>query len=289
MWKFGRLDLVFRLPCISKIVQDGNRFGNQRHDHVPNTSQWSKHRSAAGFQNSAKGAKTRSAESFQPCHKMRQVQPSDGPLQRSPAPTPGHAGNTRATCRGIVDNASASPAAHKRMTGKSLLDVFGGSGFLTKAIHHLGLLGYLLDTNFSLRYDVTQSFVLTRIRRVSARKCVAGLISPPCGFSDLHAETWAGICAPYFSQVCCDRRALQCCRSKARSFNNFRTTFRALAHHVTKAALPSCLALAMLLATKARRFQRTRPFRGMGDDSLVASKDVAMGVIGLAPNGNQIQ
>ena len=36
----------------------------------------------------------------------------------SPAPTPEQAGNTRATCRGIVDKATASPAAQKFMTGK---------------------------------------------------------------------------------------------------------------------------------------------------------------------------
>ena len=48
-----------------------------------------------------------------------------------------HAGNTRATYRCIVDQPSASLVAHKRMTGKYLLDAFGGSGFLAKATHHL--------------------------------------------------------------------------------------------------------------------------------------------------------
>ena len=53
----------------------------------------------------------------------------------SPAPSPKQAGNTRTTCRGIVDRTSASPAAHKRMAGKFLIDVFGGDGFLTEATH----------------------------------------------------------------------------------------------------------------------------------------------------------
>ena len=37
-------------------------------------------------------------------------------------PTPRQAGNTRATRRGTVDKATASPAAHKNMTGKYMLD-----------------------------------------------------------------------------------------------------------------------------------------------------------------------
>ena len=56
----------------------------------------------------------------------------------------------------------------------------GGSGFLTKATQHLGLRGYVLDTKFGPRYDVTQPLVLTRIRQdVSAGKCVSGMISLP--------------------------------------------------------------------------------------------------------------
>ena len=71
-------------------------------------------------------------------------------------------------------------AAHKRVTGKCMLDVFGGSGFLAKATNHLGLRGYVLDTGVGPRYDVTKPLVLTSIRQdVSAGTCVAGMISPP--------------------------------------------------------------------------------------------------------------
>ena len=56
--KSGRDHLEFRLPCRSKMVQDCNRrFGTHRFDHVPNTSQWSWHRSGAGIQHSARSAK----------------------------------------------------------------------------------------------------------------------------------------------------------------------------------------------------------------------------------------
>ena len=87
-----------------------------------------------------------------------------------------HIGNTRVPCRGVVDKA----VVHKRMTGKYMLDVFGGSGFVAKATSHLGLRGYVFDTKFGPKYDVTQHRTLTRIRQnVSARKCVAGMISLP--------------------------------------------------------------------------------------------------------------
>ena len=58
----------------------------------------------------------------------------------------------------MLCKATASPAARKRMTGDTLIDVFGGSGFLGKATNHLGLRGYVLDTQFGLRYDATQPF-----------------------------------------------------------------------------------------------------------------------------------
>ena len=51
----------------------------------------------------------------------------------------------------MVDKAAASLAAHKRMTGYVyiyVLDVLGGSGFLTKAINQIGLRGCVLDTKF---------------------------------------------------------------------------------------------------------------------------------------------
>ena len=75
--------------------------------YVPNTSQWSQHRSSARFQNSARNAKTRSVESVQQCQKIRQKQTPGGRLPLSPVPTPKQAGNTRATCRGIVDKGTA--------------------------------------------------------------------------------------------------------------------------------------------------------------------------------------
>ena len=43
-------------------------------DIVPNTPQWSQHRSGDQFQNSARSAKARSVESVQQCHKIRQKQ-----------------------------------------------------------------------------------------------------------------------------------------------------------------------------------------------------------------------
>ena len=66
------------------------------------------------------------------------------------------------------------------MTGKFMLDVFGGDDFLTMAANLLGLRGNVLDTKFGPKYDVSQPVVLTSIRQdVSAGKCVAGMISPP--------------------------------------------------------------------------------------------------------------
>ena len=93
VWKYGRSDVECRLPCSSKIVQDGNRrFGTQRHDHVPNMSQWSQHRSGAGVQSSAKGATTRSEECFQLYRKIRHEESLGGRLPLSSAPTPRQAG-----------------------------------------------------------------------------------------------------------------------------------------------------------------------------------------------------
>ena len=130
-----------------------------------------------GFQHCARSAKTRSV----------------APLSPSPAP---QAGNTRATSRGIVDMATSGPPGHRRTTGEYLLDVFGGSGFLSKATNHLGLRCHVLDTKFGPRYDVTQSLVLTRIRHdVSAGKCVEGMV-----FSS--TTTQLVLFHSYFRQCC---------------------------------------------------------------------------------------
>ena len=92
-----------------------------------------------------------------------------------------------------MDKATAGPAVHKRITGECMPDVIGGSGFLAEAANRLGLRGYVLDTEFGPRYDVTKSLVRTRTRQdVSAGKCVAGMISPPrwsCACVDRRAES----------------------------------------------------------------------------------------------------
>ena len=51
------------------------------------------------------------------CRKIRQHQSSASRLPLSRSPAPKEVGNSRATCWGIVDEASASPAVHNRMTG----------------------------------------------------------------------------------------------------------------------------------------------------------------------------
>ena len=176
--KSGRKNLEFRLPCSSKNIQECNRrFGTQRHDYVPNAPQWSQHRSGARFQDFARSAETKSVESVQQCHKTRQKQSSGDRLPLSP---PKQAGNTRATCRGIVNKAIASRAAHKRITGACIIDVFGGDGFLTKATNLLGLRGHALDTKVgpSIRRDRAHCFSRIRLD-VTVGKCVARKISPP--------------------------------------------------------------------------------------------------------------
>ena len=73
---------------------------------------------------------------------MRSVAP------HSPSPAAKQVGNTRATCRSVIDKTIPSPAVHKRMTRNNFRDVFGGPGFLSKATNHLGPRSYVLDTKF---------------------------------------------------------------------------------------------------------------------------------------------
>ena len=117
---------------------------------------------------------------------------------------PKQAVNTCTTCRGIVDKATASPSAQKRMTGKYMLDVFGGPGFLATASNHLGLSGYVLDTKFGPRYVVTKPFVLTRIRQdVSAGKM--------CRRNDFTSTTTHFVLSQSCFRQCCHRTVASSC------------------------------------------------------------------------------
>ena len=218
---------------------------------------------------------------------------------------------TRATCRGIVDKATADPAVHKRMTAKYMLDVFGGSGILTKVTCHLGLLGYVLNTKFGSRYDVTKLF---------DGQCVAGMISPPLHHTGCHPKVM-GASAPIatcFIVGFSNTRVIRGCGTYGRSRNSSRSLglgpggflylrvsvqesnviftvmlasvlgqvdvavfsmnnifIQKLPDHRRDHTRPLRLsfALAMVLTMNARRFQRTHSFRGMGDYSVSASKD----------------
>ena len=78
-----------------------------------------------------------------------------------------------------MDKATANLAAHRRMPGKYVLEVFGGRGYVAKASNHVGLRGDVLDTKFGPKGDVTKPLAVTRIRQnVSAGNCVVGVISP---------------------------------------------------------------------------------------------------------------
>ena len=119
--KSGVTNLEFRLPCSSKHIQDCNRhFGTQRHDYVP--SIW------CAVSELCKKCSDEVSGTLSGTTKKKQS--SGGRLALSPAPTPKQTGNTRAT---------ASPTAHKCMTGQYMLDMFGGFGFGTKATNQLGL------------------------------------------------------------------------------------------------------------------------------------------------------
>ena len=111
----GGENLEFRLFCSSMDVQDCKRhFGTQRNDHAPNAPQWSQHRSGARFHNSAKVQTRGQWEAFSSVTRFDK----SGRLAahyHSLAPAPRKAGNTHATCRAFVDNATTSLGAHNCM------------------------------------------------------------------------------------------------------------------------------------------------------------------------------
>ena len=59
------------------------------------------------------------------------------------------------------------------MTGKSLIDVFGGSGFLSQATNHLGLRGCVFDTKFGPKYDVSKPMFSPEVDRTSPLESVS--------------------------------------------------------------------------------------------------------------------
>ena len=255
-------------------------------------------------------------KSFQQCHKIRHEQPPGGRLPLSPAPTPKQAGDSRATCRGTVDRATASPPTHKRMAGKFLFDVFGGNDFLTRTTNRLGLRGYVLDTKFGARYDASQRLVLTRIRQdISAGKRIAGMISPPRQHTSCSPKVISPSAAtahlfhrarrPWILEHPCDSwfwdvpkiqtlatqprtawaPADSCILGSPCSKRTFflvgtpRSECFSSGNHTRHPRL--FFALAMVLTMNAR-FQRTHPLSGVGS-SLNASKEIGMGVTDLTP------
>ena len=57
--------------------------------------------------------------------------------------------------------------------GKYFIDVFGGSGFLFQATNHWGLRGYVLDTKFRPKYDVTQPLFSPEFDKTSPLEIVS--------------------------------------------------------------------------------------------------------------------
>ena len=161
VWKCGRADLVFRLPCSSKIVQDGNqRFGTQRHDPVPNTSQWSQHRSGPGFQNFAKSAKNEVSGRLSAVSQ----------------------GTTRAVVCWKHSRTRAEVLLTEQLQVRRLTNARLDSICLTysvdlaswqKVTNHSGLCGCVLETEFGPKCDETQPLVLTEFDKTSPLESVS--------------------------------------------------------------------------------------------------------------------
>ena len=95
----------------------------------------------------------KSAKNFQSCRNIRQKQPSGSQLPLPHSHVSKQTVNTRAKCR------STNQPAHKRLTGKFLVNVFGGTGDLFKMTDHLR--GYVLDA--ALYASGTQEHTLLNV------------------------------------------------------------------------------------------------------------------------------
>ena len=147
----GGGNLEFRLLCSSKDAQDSNgRFGTPRLDHVPNTSQRGQHRSVARFQDSEKFKHEVSGELSAVSQDSTKAVVWQPTTTLSLSHDPKQAGNNLATCRGDCWHRTVvSAPAHKRMTGKQVIDVFGGSGAHGKSDESLWVcVASVLDTKF---------------------------------------------------------------------------------------------------------------------------------------------
>ena len=105
-------------------------------------------------------------ESVQQCRKIREKQSSGKRLPLPVHHAPKQTGNTRATCRGIMGRTFVHPPAHKRITGKYMLDIFGGTGCLAEKTNHLGFRGAVLNTKFRSKMRRKNDFTSTTTHSV---------------------------------------------------------------------------------------------------------------------------
>ena len=192
----------------------------------------------------------------------------------------------RPLCNRLEVLLTASPAAHKRMIGKSMVDVFGRNDALTKATHWLGLRGHVLVAKVGPSWDV--SWIIRQ--DVSAEKCVAGMVSPPLQHASSSSKVISASSAiANLLGSPCRRRTLFLVGNEIRTVLLARVLEQedvaaCLDKHVHPKAsasrsechpsrdhtrLPRLFsALAMVLTMNARRFLRTHPLHKMGDCSL---------------------
>ena len=143
--------------------------------------------------NRAHGTKsTRGRILSQHCHKIRQKQSC------WPATT-----LSRATCRGILDEATAIQQLTSVCLESTCL-TSSGIWFHRKKRHHLGMRGHLLDTKLGPWYDVTRPLVLTRIRQDVLRWNM-------CRKDDFISTTTHFVLSPNYFRQCLHRKLAASC------------------------------------------------------------------------------
>ena len=138
-WSGSEISTTLQQQECSRL--QNRHFGSQRHGHAQTRHSGASIDPVRGFrtlQEVQRRGQWKAFSSFTRYHKSSRLAADYHSL---PCPFRDRLETSRATCQGIVDKATASLAAHKRITGKCMIDVFGGSGFLTKATNHSGLRG----------------------------------------------------------------------------------------------------------------------------------------------------
>ena len=199
-WKPAAVGL--RVLRLSELLQPGGQSAPVARLSLPVAAQWTFDRHQSASPHPRRGAEARAVEKPEECHQVREKRQTGHELQCVASQGPAALPRGRVTSRGGDGRHGPRAPGLVRWRGRQgfyVMDLFSGSGGVSRAVRSLGFSAKEWDLLWGARFDLVKPHVISRVRsEIRSGYVLGAMLAPPClSFSAARDRTSAIRTAEY--------------------------------------------------------------------------------------------